>query len=203
MPTPDRTASWRLAKIITDVLSPAVLVAGLLLAVAWHAARTPTQAIVMGSLAASAASIIPIGYILRGVRKGRWTDHHVTVREQRKLPLLVCLVSTLVGMLLLYAVHAPRELVALIASMVASLAVAWPITMLLRWKVSVHALVAAGAAGALTVVFTPVVLVAMVPVAAAVCWSRVRLNDHSTGQVVAGAVIGLAATVGLFPAILG
>ncbi|WP_067508983.1 phosphoesterase PA-phosphatase [Actinoplanes sp. TFC3] len=193
-------ARLRVAQLVTDVLSPAVLVAGLLLAVAWHAVEDPMQALLLGLVAAAAGSFIPISYILRGVRRGRWTDRHVTVREHRKLPILVCLVSTLAGTVLLALLGAPRELVALIASMMASLVVAWPVTVILRWKVSVHALVAAGAVGALGVVFGPALWLAF-PLAVAVCWSRVVLRDHTVGQVVVGAAIGVVATCLLFPAL--
>jgi membrane-associated phospholipid phosphatase len=190
----------RVARLVTDTLSPAVLVASVLLAVAWHSAPSPGRALVWGLVAAAAASFVPITYIVRGVRRGRWTDRHVGVRQQRKWPLLVCLVSTFAGTVLLAAVHAPRELVALIASMVAALLVALPITMVLRWKVSVHALVAAGTVVAGTVVFGPWLALTW-PVAALVGWSRVALGDHTVAQVLGGAVIGVLATGVLMPAL--
>ncbi|MFI5494867.1 phosphoesterase PA-phosphatase [Actinoplanes sp. NPDC051859] len=188
----------RLAKLITDVLSPAVLVALLTLTVAWNAAAGLAQALTVGLIAAAAGSFIPIAYILRGVRKGRWTDKHVRVRAQRKLPILACLISTVLGTVVLYLVDAPRQLIALIIAMVASLAVAAPVTVLLRWKISVHALVAAGTTAALTVIFGPFGLVTA-PVAVAVCWSRVVLRDHTLLQVIGGTIVGTAAMTFLFP----
>lgn len=189
------------ARLLTEVLSPAVLVAGILLAVAWHAAESLPRALVWGLAAAAAASFIPIAFIIRGVRRGSWTDWHIGVRHQRKLPLLVCLGSTALGTLALALAGAPRELLALIACMAAALAVAAPITLLARWKISIHALVAAGVAVTLTVVFGPVLFVSY-PIAAAVCWSRVHLRDHTAAQVLAGAAVGAAATGILFPALL-
>ncbi|BCJ56250.1 hypothetical protein Asp14428_77250 [Actinoplanes sp. NBRC 14428] len=194
-----RTAD-RVARLLTEILSPAVLVATVLLAVAWHAADTPGQALLWGLIAAAAASFIPITYIIRGVRRGHWTDKHVGVREQRKLPLLVCLVSTAAGSVTLAVAGAPRELLALIACMVAALVVAVAVTLAGRWKISVHSLVAAGTAIALVVVGGPALL-ATLPLAAAVGWSRVRLRDHTPAQVVAGAVVGACATGLLFPAL--
>ncbi|WP_435831018.1 phosphoesterase PA-phosphatase [Polymorphospora rubra] len=193
--------SARVAKLVTDVLSPAVLVAGLLLGVAWHSSPDPAQALKWGLIAAGAASFLPITYIIRGVRRGRWADAHVSVREHRSLPLLVCLLSTAVGAGCLYLAGAPRELLVLIGCMVAALAVAVPVTLLLRWKISLHALVAAGTAIALTVLVSPY-FVATWPVAALVGWSRVRLRDHTLAQVLAGAATGVAATGVLLPALL-
>ncbi|MEV0902145.1 phosphoesterase PA-phosphatase [Actinoplanes sp. NPDC049802] len=194
-PVADRTA-----RLLTEVLSPAVLVATVLLAVAWHAADSPMSALIMGVIAAAAASFLPIAYILHGVRRGAWTDRHVGVRAQRTLPMLVCLGSTVSGTLALAAVGAPRDLLALIACMAAALVVATPITLLARWKISVHSLVAAGTAVTFTVVFGWWLLITW-PFAAAVVWSRVRLRDHTTAQVLAGAVVGACATGLLYPAL--
>ncbi|MFC6565887.1 phosphatase PAP2 family protein [Actinoplanes utahensis] len=192
------TTADRVARLLTEVLSPAVLVAVVLLAVAWASADSALSALIMGVIAAAAASFLPIAYILRGVRRGSWTDRHVGDRAQRTLPLLVCLGSTASGTAALAAVGAPRDLLALIACMAAALVVATPITLLARWKISIHALVAAGVAVTFTVVFGWALL-ATWPPAAAVGWSRVRLGDHTTAQVLAGALVGACATGLLYP----
>ncbi|GGN19916.1 membrane-associated phospholipid phosphatase [Actinoplanes campanulatus] len=194
------TAADRAARLLTEVLSPAVLVATVLLAVAWHAADSPMSALIMGVIAAAAASFLPIAYILHGVRRGAWTDRHVGVRAQRTLPMLVCLGSTVSGTLALAAVGAPHDLLALIACMAAALVVVTPITLLARWKISIHALVAAGTAVTFTVVFGPALAFTW-PLAAAVGWSRVRLLDHTPAQVLAGALVGACATGLLYPAL--
>jgi membrane-associated phospholipid phosphatase len=190
----------RAARLLTEILSPAVLVAVVLFAVAWASAESAMSALVMGVIAAAAASFLPIAYILRGVRRGAWTDRHVGVRDQRTLPMLVCLGSTASGTLALAAAGAPRDLLALIASMAAALVVATPITLLARWKISIHSLVAAGTAVTFTVVFGWALLFTW-PLAAAVGWSRVRLGDHTTTQVLAGALVGACATGLLYPAL--
>ncbi|MFC4066402.1 phosphoesterase PA-phosphatase [Actinoplanes subglobosus] len=190
----------RVARLFTEILSPAVLVAGVLFAVAGASAGSPMSALVMGVVAAAAASFLPIAYILRGVRRGSWTDRHVGVRSQRTLPMLVCLGSTVSGTLALAAAGAPRDLLALIACMAVALLVAVPITLLARWKISLHSLVAAGTAVTFTVVFGWALLFTW-PLAAAVGWSRVHLRDHTTAQVLAGALVGVCATGLLYPAL--
>ena len=191
----DRVARW-----CTEILSPAVLVATVLFAVAWASADSPLSALVTGAVAAAAASFLPIAYILYGVRRGAWTDRHVGVRAQRTLPMLVCLGSTVSGTVALAVAGAPRALLALIACMAAALLVATPITLIARWKISIHSLVAAGTAVTFTVVFGWTLLFTW-PLAAAVGWSRVRLGDHTTAQVLAGAVVGACATGLLYPAL--
>ncbi|WP_097327138.1 phosphatase PAP2 family protein [Paractinoplanes atraurantiacus] len=186
------------ARWITEVFTPGVLVAGLLLLVAWHSSDTALQAVAYGLVATAAASVLPVLYILRGVRKGKLSDKHVVVHSQRRVPLLVILLSTALGTAALALAGAPRELLALIASMVAALLVAVPVTVFARWGISLHALVAAGAVAALTVIYGPAVTPAWLLVVA-VGWARVRLKEHTLAQVLAGAAVGAAATGILFP----
>ena len=110
-----------------------------------------------GILAALFASFVPFLYIVRGVRRGRLTDHHVRVREQRRLPLLVGVASVVIGLTLLALWGAPRELVALVASMVVGLASSLLVTLV--WKISIHTAVVAGAVTILVLVFGPPLLV--------------------------------------------
>ena len=185
-----RGAGDRAARLLTEVFAPWVLVIAVLLAVGLHSAGNPADGLRWGLLAAAFAGVIPFAFIVARVIAGRLTDHHVGLREQRFLPLTVCIGSLLTGLALLGAAGASREMVAVVAAMGAGLATAIVIT--LRYKISVHALTAAGAAVILAVVFGPVLLLT-VPVAAAVCWARVRLGDHTTAQVASGAVAGVLA----------
>jgi membrane-associated phospholipid phosphatase len=171
------------------VFAPAPTVAVLLLVVAWRSAPTAAEAVKWGLLAALFASFIPLGYILRGVRRRRLTDHHVGVREQRPLPLLVGIASVLVGLALLAAWGAPRDLVPLVAAMVVGLSTSLLVT--LFWKISVHAAVTAGAVVILVFVFGPALLT-LVPLVALVGWARVEVGDHTPAQVVAGVGLGAA-----------
>ncbi|MFG1993894.1 phosphoesterase PA-phosphatase [Actinoplanes sp. NPDC048988] len=193
--------SSRPARLITEVFTPGILVAALLLLVAWHSSDTALQAVVYGLVATAAASVLPVLYILHGVRKGRLSDKHVVVHSQRRVPLLIILLSTALGTAALALAGAPRELLALIASMVAALLIAVPVTVFARWGISLHALVAAGTVAALTVVHGPAVSPGWLLVAA-VGWARVRLKEHTPAQVLAGAAVGATATGIMFPLLL-
>jgi hypothetical protein len=177
----------RLARLVTEVLAPAPMVAALLLVIAWHSAATPLQALKWAALAIAFSSFIPIVYILYGVRRRRLTDHHVRLREQRKVPLLVAIASILVGLVLLIAGSAPRELVALVGAGAAGLLVAISIT--LFWKLSIHAAVAAGTVVVLALTFGLALLV-LVPLVALTAWARVEVGDHTPAQVIVGAIVG-------------
>ncbi|MGB2571433.1 phosphoesterase PA-phosphatase [Micromonospora citrea] len=182
----------RLARLVTELTAPAVLVSVLTLVVGWRAAGG-AHGLAWGLLATLFASGIPFAYILGGVRRGRLTDHHVGVREQRRVPLLFGLASAAAGLALLAALGAPRPVLALVAAGVVGLVVAVAVSH--WWKMSIHTAVAAGAVVVLVLTLGPrLLVVAPLPVLAG--WSRVRLRDHTVPQVVVGGVVG-AAVAGL------
>jgi membrane-associated phospholipid phosphatase len=195
-PPPRPSARRRLARLATEVLAPAPTVAVLLLLVAWRSAPTPGEALKWGGLAALFASLVPFGYILRGVRRRRLTDRHVRVRAQRPVPLLAGIGSVLVGLTLLALWGAPPDLVALVAAMAVGLVTVLLVT--LFWKVSIHAAVIAGAVVILVLVFGPW-LVLLSPLVALVGWSRVEAGDHSPAQVIVGVLLGGVVAGTVFP----
>lgn len=180
---------------MTEVLAPAPIVAALLLVVAWRSAPTTTEAMAWGLLAALFASLLPFLFILRGVWRGRLSDHHVGIRAQRPIPLLMGIVSVLIGLGLLVAWRAPRDLVALVGAMTVGLVVSLLVT--LGWKMSIHTAVAAGAAVILVLVFGPPLL-ALSPVVGLIGWSRVEIGDHTPAQVAMGAVLGAVVAAAAF-----
>jgi membrane-associated phospholipid phosphatase len=184
---PAVTWRHRLARLVTEVLAPAPVIAALLLAIAWHSTPTPGAALKWALLAIAFCSILPMLYILRGVRRGRLTDHHVRVRRQRRTPLLVAGGSVLTGLALLVASGAPRDVIALVGAGAVGLAVAIAIT--LFWKISIHAAVAGGSVVVLALVFGPALLTLSVLVALC-AWARVEVSDHTPAQVAAGAAVG-------------
>lgn len=173
---------------MTEIGSPAVVVVALPGAVAWHATGhriLPT--IGWGLLVAVFSSVLPMAFIVRGARRGRWDGHHVRNREGRLLPMLACLGSTVLGLAILLIGHAPQDLLALDVAMLVTVGVCIVITAF--WKVSLHATVASGALATL-VLFYGLVLLLAVPVVALIAWARVRIADHTWPQVLVGLVLG-------------
>ncbi|MER5183283.1 hypothetical protein ABT009_33880 [Streptomyces sp. NPDC002896] len=184
----------RSARLVTEVLAPANLVIGVLLVIGWHSTNS-LQGVGWGLLAGAFCGGLPISYIVYGVRRGRWTDKHLKIRSQRWVPLFVTLGSVLIGTGLLLALDAPREVIALVLSMIAGLLLTMAVTV--WWKVSVHTAVASGVAVVLTVAYGWWAALFFLGVAA-VGWSRVSLRDHTTAQVIAGAILGGAAAAVVF-----
>jgi hypothetical protein len=181
-------AGHRLAKIVTEVLSPAVIVVLLPIAVAWNATDHRILPTLLWSLIVAVFySVLPMVFIVRGARRGKWDGHWVRERERRFLPLMMCLASALVGLVILLLGDAPRDVIALGWSMVAVCVVCVIITK--WWKVSLHATVAGGAVATVVLIYGWVLLV-LVPLVALVAWARVQVRDHTAAQVIAGAFLG-------------
>src|SRR4051794_40802091 len=197
---PDHAASGGapLARLVTEILAPAPTVAALVLLIAWHSAPTAAEAAGWGALAAFFVSVVPFLYIVRGVRRGGLTDHHVGVRQQRTGPLLIGGTSMVAGLILLAVWGAPRDLIALVA--VVAVGVATSLLVTLAWKVSIHAIVVTGAVTILVFVFgLPLLLSA--PLVPLVCWARIAVRAHTPAQTLAGAVLGATVAVVVFSAL--
>ncbi|MET7875626.1 phosphoesterase PA-phosphatase [Micromonospora profundi] len=177
----------RIARLVTELTAPAVLVSLLMIAVSWHSSPGGGRGLAWGLLATLFVTGIPFAYILGGVRRGRFTDHHIGRREQRRVPLLVGLGSVTAGLALLAVLGAPRPLLALAVAGLVGLVVAVSVSH--WWKMSIHSAVAAGTLVILAMTFGRGFLVAA-PLLAVVGWSRVRLRDHTVPQVLAGGVVG-------------
>lgn len=188
----------RLARVASEIFGPAVLVAVLLLVIGWHAGNEPGVSRWWGLPGAVFAAGIPMAYVLRGVHKGRLTNHHIPEREHRRLPLLFGIASVTVGLTALVLLGAPRDVLALMGAGAVGLLVFTAVTQ--WWKMSIHAGVAAGTVATLVAVYGPVAL-AGVPAALLACWSRLRLSAHTTPQVVAGALVGALIAGTVFPAL--
>jgi hypothetical protein len=196
--TAETPARDRIARIASEVLAPAVLVAALLLAVGWQAGDEPGVSRWWGLPGALFAAGLPLAYVLRGVRKGRLSSHHIPEREHRRVPLLVGIVSVAIGLAVLVLLGAPRDVLALLAAGGAGLVVFTAVTH--WWKMSIHAGVAAGSAATLVAVYGPVALVGA-PLVVLACWARVRLSAHTRAQVIAGAAVGALIAGTVFPAL--
>ena len=183
----------RLARLVTEAMSPVVLIVFVTLIVAVHSAGV-VRGLALGLVAIFFAGGLPYGLVLIGVRRGQLTDHHVSRREQRPLMMAIALASVAVGLLVLRWLDAPRALFALMAAMVAGLVVALAITS--YWKISIHAAAAAGTVASL-VMLVSVWWLLLVPLVVLTGWARVVIRDHTPAQVSVGAIVGAVVAAGV------
>lgn len=186
----------RAARALTEVGAPAVVLVLMPVVIALHSSVRVPAGLAWGGAASLFFGVLPFGYVLRGVRLGRWKDHHVGTRAQRKPVFAFSLASMMAGLAVLAAVGAPRDLVTFLVTLLLEAALALLVT--LAWKVSLHTWVSTIGATALVVVYGQPALW-LWPFLAAVGWSRVELRDHTPAQVAAGAIFGTVLTSIIFP----
>jgi membrane-associated phospholipid phosphatase len=148
-----------------------------------------------GALGALFVCVLPLAYVLVLVKLGKLSDHHVSDRKQRAPLLMLALVSVVLGLLALHAVHAPVSVSVMVLALIGGIAVLAAISLV--WKISGHASAISSAAVIAVLMFGPLwlPLLLLVP---AVGWSRVVLRDHTRGQVIAGSLFGGVVIAGLW-----
>jgi membrane-associated phospholipid phosphatase len=184
------------AERVSYLLEPKNWIIVTTLAVGWHA--DGAKGLGWGAVAALFAGVIPMVFISRGVRRGRWADRYVGAKRARLIVLAFIIASVAVGLGLLVGLGAPGELSGYIGCMLASVAVLAAITSV--WKISIHCAVASGSVTILALLFGPGVVPAFLLVALT-AWSRVVVKDHTTAQVIAGSLLGAAAALVTYAAI--
>ncbi|GHO78280.1 hypothetical protein KSD_60510 [Ktedonobacter sp. SOSP1-85] len=162
------------------------------LLVALATAPDVLHALLWWSIAVLGISLAPLLFIWQGVRRGRYSDHHVSKREQRRVPLLFGLACMVLAFVLLLFVHTSSRLLATVTATLAAVAVAAVITQ--YWKISLHLVGIAGAVTVCCLLWGPLCLF-LSPLVVLVGWARWRLHAHTWFQALAGTVLAVSVTI--------
>ncbi len=188
------TADVRVAHLISVIGNPLFIALPLLLLVSVASAPTPQQGLLWWGITIAGISVVPFLFIRRGVKLGRYSDAHISVRSQRLVPLAFGLACMLLVFLLLSLLHASRPLLATLISMILALAIALGVTQLARYKVSLHMLGITGAVLACWLFFGPLYLL-LSPLILLVGWARWKVRAHTPLQALLGALVAIVVTV--------
>ena len=174
----------RLARAISIVGAPPVLIVPLIAFAAWYSEESGPP-IVRGALAFFAATaLIPCLFIYGMFRTGRVSNPSLPKRSERLQPALFAVVCSLAAYPVLQAIGSAQVYVHLDAGLLIQMVLLAVVT--IWWKISYHA---AGAAGLTLAMLawggaTPALPLAML--ALLIGWARVRLDRHTPAQVAAG-----------------
>ncbi len=184
----------RVAFLISGAASPYVVLPLFILLMTAEWAPGWREAVLWAAVGSACVVGLPLGYIAIGVRRGRLTDIHVQLREQRGGPFLAALFGAALAGLGLHLLGAPDALVLAAAAVVLNGAVFALITR--RWKISMHPSVLAACAvlAGRTVAAGWFVLLAAVPL---VIWARVRRGRHNWAQGAVASLLAVLLTAGL------
>ena len=128
------------------------------------------------------------------IKLGR-RDGDIPDRTLRFKPMMLGVVSYLIGTLCLYLMDAPKVMTVL---MLCYAVVTFVMTIItLYWKISIHSVGVVGPSMALAVTFWPwgLLYILLLP---PIAWSRYVLKRHTPAQLIAGALTGFLITGVLF-----
>ena len=182
------SSDWkdRWARVVSGVLSPlAIAVAAVILAAY---TINDESALTWIAIYIALSILPPTLYIMYLVRRGIVSDFHLNIREERTQPLILMTANTILALLVMYLIGAPKLILVVIAAAIIQLLCILLIT--LKWKVSGHATAISGLAVLALALFGENVapLILLIPL---VAWSRIRLKRHTLAQTIAGAFIGI------------
>lgn len=198
IPPEKRRLSW--ARIVSDVVSPPVVWAILVVPVAIHYSETTMGAIFWAILYGIFICLLPIAYVAYNVWRGNISDLHMKNRKERIRPLLVSILCTAIVWWLLRVLGAPKAFPLLALLSLIQITVIAVIT--LGWQISMHTMSIAGAVVAIGMIFSIGAGLWMTPLVPLVAAARLNLKRHTPAQVIAGTVIGAllpAMFLGLLP----
>lgn len=159
-----------------------------------HYSPTRLQAIEWTAISVFFTTTVPFVVVVLGVITGRITDLHVMMREERRIPFLVAIVSSFAGTAILYYMGVPKEIV-ILGMMVVANGIAFAMLSAFT-KVSIHIAV-------LTVgIFATAMLVSVhlfwaflgLPL---VIWGRIYRKRHSVWEGVSAVPVACVVTWGV------
>ena len=145
--------------------------------------------------------VIPITAIWILIKCGIVKDFYIDDKNERTVPYIIaCLGFIFWGNLLIYVLHAPHYLSYVAIGATIALCVVTLINR--RWKISAHL---AGFGGLIGGIFSYCLGISAIPTWYALCawfglswllmWARLYLNAHTSAQVCAGWLLGMACTL--------
>lgn len=141
----------------------------------------------------AACTILPLfAIVLRNVRRGIWSDHDVSRREQRGGLYRVALPLVAFSAVLLYFLDAGPRMMRSFGA--AALMLLLGVLGNRFLKISMHMMTAAFC-GVMIAWLYPVATFAIVPFVAAIAWSRRKLERHTWAEVGVGLAIGAGAAL--------
>lgn len=186
--------SW--ARVVSDIFSPPMVWAMVAIPIAQRDAAVRADGWLWAGNYILFVCVVPVLYIIWLVKSGQVTDIHLKLRSQRLRPFVVSIAGASLAVITLRLMGASDVMMLFALFTLIQLVVIAAIT--LTWQISVHAMSISGAAIALGALFTPLLLLAVIPLVILVGTARIKLNRHTPAQVYVGTLVGIITPVILF-----
>jgi hypothetical protein len=183
------------ARLVSNLCSPPVIWAILVLPIAFRYTSSQSQAILCALLYIALVCLMPALYIIWMVNRGYISDFHMKIRSERLRPFLVSIVCTGSTWAILRLSNTPVVMPMMAAIMLALLVVMTIITLV--WQISMHTMSITGVVIAVGVFFGLIPALIVMPLVPLVGAARLQLRRHTVAQVIAGTMVGGLVTVAL------
>ena len=175
----------KFAMCVSRVLNPVFVLGVVIVLVSLEASGSGTWIVLCVLIALFFTVFAPWLVVLYLRRRGEISELFIPERRDRLRPLFFYFASSWVGVGVLYLIHSPPALYALMVCVAVQGTIALLITM--RWKISLHAMGLWAACGVVIALYGS--WWAVVP-AGLVSWARLVLHAHSVSQILVGSVVG-------------
>ena len=187
-------SQWKAARIISFITQPQ-LFSVVLFAIVCLACNDWQQYAVVYGICLFFGCIFPIIEVMYYSKKFNNDDGDVIRKEDRIVPLILGVISYILGCISLWLVSAPNLVLVLFicyATVTFAILLITP-----RWKISVHACGMIGPGMAITYLFFPWGLLIYISVPF-ICWARWVLRKHTPAQMAGGIILGFTITAVMF-----
>ena len=182
---------------VSRVLNPVFVLGVVIVLVSLKGSGSGTWIVLCVLIALFFTVFAPWSIVLYMRRRGEISELFIPKRHDRLRPLFLYFASSWLGVGILYLIHSPPALYALMVCVAVQGTIALLITM--RWKISLHAMGLWAACGVVIALYGG--WWAVVP-AGLVSWARLVLQAHSVSQVLVGSIVGSGVTFLIFGYIL-
>jgi len=185
----DRIGSVRLARQLSNIISPPTMFAAAGLALGVRS-EPVWPGLGWGALYSAFVAGAPMIAVLLLLRSGHISELHMSATHERHIPYLVAFVAGVAAWGLLTLLDGPELLRCLAIVSAATLGALGVINAF--WLISIHATDAAATWLIATLVFGWGAALLLLPAALLICYVRLYLKRHSVAQVVGGLALGLS-----------
>ena len=183
----------KFAKILSHIFDGSFISIPVYFIICFVVIKNPVGALGWALLCILFGMLIPYLYVFFLFKRKLINDLHVPNREDRIKPLIIAIISYIMGYFVLYLLKAPLFLKSVFTISIVSSVILTTITYF--WKVSFHTSWVTSVAVTFYILFGEwaLFLLLLIPV---IGWARVKIKRHTVMQVVLGTVI--SAIISLF-----
>jgi len=195
------SAKNKIARVVSDVLSPPSVFAIMGFSFAWIGTQSFWTGLLWGAIYGFFVSLVPLLVVIFMYMRGQIDDIHIHSREQRRIPYLSGVIGAGITCLIVYLFNGPWPMLPLSIGTLIGLGFLGLVNQV--WLISNHAASISMAVSFVGMIYGAWVVIILAPLIVLVVYARWVLRRHTWSQLAAGVIAGvgtvlLVSKLGLF-----